>query len=55
MKEKMLVRLEKERLQARIEALEAQVIPPPQPPLTCHLPLPLTDVLYGRSMRLKLT
>ena len=29
MKEKMLVRLEKERLQARTEALEAQVLPPP--------------------------
>jgi len=29
MKEKMLVRLEKERLQARTEALEAQVPPPP--------------------------
>ena len=39
MKEKMLVRLEKERLQARTEALEAQVMhfcwtltPPPSPP-----------------------
>jgi len=31
MKEKMLVRLEKERLQARTEALEAQVLPPPPP------------------------
>ncbi len=32
MKEKMLVRLEKERLQARTEALEAQVLPPPTAP-----------------------
>ena len=34
MKEKMLVRLEKERLQARTEALEAQVCPS-----VCPLPL----------------
>jgi len=34
MKEKMLVRLEKERLQARTEALEAQV--PPPPPCNIH-------------------
>ena len=34
MKEKMLVRLEKERLQARTEALEAQVPPPPPNPPT---------------------
>ncbi len=44
MKEKMLVRLEKERLQARTEALEAQVLPPPTP--TFHLALPLTHIVY---------
>ena len=41
MKEKMLVRLEKERLQARTEALEAQVIPPsPLPPIPISTPSP---------------
>lgn len=38
MKEKMLVRLEKERLQARTEALEAQVKPLTPPPPQAHIP-----------------
>jgi len=45
MKEKMLVRLEKERLQARTEALEA-LGPPPPPRL--HQPLPLNPVMYTK-------
>ena len=40
MKEKMLVRLEKERLQARTEALEAQVLPQPCSFLTHPFPAP---------------
>ena len=43
MKEKMLVRLEKERLQARTEALEAQ-----GPPPGLHQPLPLNPVMYTK-------
>ena len=60
MKEKMLVRLEKERLQARTEALEAQVMHfcwalPPGPPTLSHPPHPLGSYPWPPSLLHPLT